>query len=584
MLLTANLITKMDMHYLNEQNIFIFLIQVFLLLGLARGLGELFRKWKQPPLTAEILVGVLLGPTIFGRFFPGFHQIVFPVDVIQQNMLETVAWLGVLFLLLETGLEIDFSSAWRQRGDALKIALSDIAIPMAVAFVPCLLLPAHYLVNPDQRLIFALFMATVMTISAMPIAARALHDLKLSKTDLGFLIMSALSVNDIIGWLLFTLVLGFFTQAVLDAAKIVLILSATIGFTVFCLTIGRYFASFVINKIKEKQLPQPGVSLTFICLLGLLCGAVTQKIGIHALFGFFIAGVMAGGAKALSEKTRQVISQMVYAVFVPLFFASIGLKVDFFKNFDIFLVLLISVIGILGRFLGAWLGVNLTSLSKVSRLPIAIAHTPGGAMEIVVGVLALEYKLITEPVFVAIVFGALFSSIILGPWLAYSIKRRKKVSILEFFSSRTIIDKLKPTDRDEAIEKLCEVAAEQEDTIDAESIYSAVLKRENEMGTAIEEGIAVPHARLTGLKKTVVVFGRSISGIDWNSPDGKLTNFIFLILTPQDDVETQVQILSLIARGMSEEKTRDAILKAKEHNELWDILRQVFTTQHIVRQ
>ncbi len=572
------------MHYLNEQNIFIFLIQVFLLLGLARGLGELFRKWKQPPLTAEILVGVLLGPTIFGRFFSGFHQIIFPVDVIQQNMLETVAWLGVLFLLLETGLEIDFSSAWRQRGDALKIALSDIAIPMAVAFVPCLLLPAHYLVNPDQRLIFALFMATVMTISAMPIAARALHDLKLSKTDLGFLIMSALSVNDIIGWLLFTLVLGFFTQAVLDAAKIVLILSATIGFTVFCLTIGRYFASFVINKIKEKQLPQPGVSLTFICLLGLLCGAVTQKIGIHALFGFFIAGVMAGGAKALSEKTRQVISQMVYAVFVPLFFASIGLKVDFFKNFDIFLVLLISVIGILGRFLGAWLGVNLTSLSKVSRLPIAIAHTPGGAMEIVVGVLALEYKLITEPVFVAIVFGALFSSIILGPWLAYSIKRRKKVSILEFFSSRTIIDKLKPTDRDEAIEKLCEVAAEQEDTIDAESIYSAVLKRENEMGTAIEEGIAVPHARLTGLKKTVVVFGRSISGIDWNSPDGKLTNFIFLILTPQDDVETQVQILSLIARGMSEEKTRDAILKAKEHNELWDILRQVFTTQHIVRQ
>ena len=240
------------MHYLNEQNIFIFLIQVFLLLGLARGLGEIFRGWKQPPLTAEILVGVLLGPTIFGRFLPHAHQMLFPVDLIQQNMLETVAWFGVLFLLLETGLEIDFSSAWRQRGDALKIALTDIAIPMIIAFIPCFFLPAHYLANQDQRLIFALFMATVMTISAMPIAARVLHDLKLSKTDLGFLIMSALSVNDIIGWLLFTLVLGLFTQASFEAGKVALIFASTIGFTVFCLTIGRHFANAVISKIKEN--------------------------------------------------------------------------------------------------------------------------------------------------------------------------------------------------------------------------------------------------------------------------------------------------------------------------------------------
>src|SRR4030042_1093509 len=103
------------MRYLNEQNIFIFLVQIVILLGMARGLGELFRKWKQPPLTAELIVGILLGPTIMGRFMPFLHQAVFPNDIIQQNMLETIAWIGVLFLLLETGLEIDFASAWRQR-------------------------------------------------------------------------------------------------------------------------------------------------------------------------------------------------------------------------------------------------------------------------------------------------------------------------------------------------------------------------------------------------------------------------------------------------------------------------------------
>ncbi len=258
-------------------------------------------------------------------------------------------------------------------------------------------------------------MATVMTISAMPVAARALHDLNISKTDMGFLIMSALSVNDIIGWLLFTMVLGFFTQSDLELTKTLVIFGATAGFTVLCLTVGRWFANAAISQIRRREMPEPATSLTFISLLGVLCGAITQRIGIHALFGFFIAGVMAGQARALSERTRQVISQMVYALFVPIFFAGIGLRIDFLTHFDPFLVVFIMVIGIGGRFLGAWLGVSLTQLPRDDRMPISVAHTPGGAMEVVIGLLALQFGLITQPVFVAIVFGAVFSSIILGP-------------------------------------------------------------------------------------------------------------------------------------------------------------------------
>jgi len=568
------------MHYLNEQNIFIFLIQILFLLGCARGLGILFRKWKQPSLTAEILVGIILGPTIFGRFFPSLHQFIFPREIIQQNMLETVAWLGVLFLLLETGLEIDFSSAWRQRGEALTIALTDIIVPMIIAFIPCFFLPNHYLVNPQQRFVFALFMATVMTISAMPIAARALHDLRLSKTDLGFLIMSALSVNDIIGWLIFTLVLGFFTQTNLELIRVLVILFSTIGFTVFCLTFGRNITDLVISKIKQKGMPEPGTSLTFICLLGLLCGAITQKIGIHALFGFFIAGIMAGEAKVLPERTRQVISQMVYALFVPLFFAGLGLKIDFLKNFDIFLVVFISGIGIAGRFLGAWLGVNFTRLSKANRLSIAIAHTPGGAMEIVIAVLALEYHLITEPVFVAIVFGAVISSVLLGPWLSYSIKKRKEISILEFFLRRAVVSELQADTRDNAIEELCKKVVEQEEGIDVETIRNAVLLRENTMGTAIEEGTAIPHARIPSLKKPIITFARSLKGIDWNSPDGKPTKYVFLILTPSGD-DSQLQIISSIARVMADEQTRSALMHASDVHEIWNVIHRSFSIHHI---
>ena len=572
------------MHYINEQNIFLFLVQIVVLLGFARGLGELFRLWKQPPLAAELLVGVILGPTVLARVLPSWHQALFPRDIIQQNMIETVAWIGVLFLLLEAGLEIDFASAWRQRGDALKIAISDIVVPMVIAFIPCFFLPDHYLANPDQRVLFCFFMASAMTISAMPITARVLHDLKLSKTDLGFLIMSALSVNDIIGWLIFTFVIGFFTQDSLDFGKILVITATTIMFTGVCLTVGRRIVDKVIITIKAKHMPQPGTQLTFICLLGALCGAITQKIGIHALFGFFLAGVMAGGSRALSENVRQVISQMVYAIFVPIFFVNIGLKVDFLKNFDGFLVLFISVVGILGRFLGAWLGVNLTSLSKTNQLSIAIAHIPGGAMEIVVGLMALEYGLITEPIFVAIVFGAVISSVILGPWFYYSIRRRKEVSVLEYFAARDIIDVLKHNERDTAIQELCELAGRQDDLPEAKSIYEAVIKRENEMGTAIEEGIAVPHARFSAIKRPVICFGRALNGIEWNAPDGRLTRLIFLILTPEDDDDSQVQILGFIAKTMSDDNLRKAVMEKQDAAGIWLLLQKAFATKNIVRR
>ena len=160
-----------------------------------------------------------------------------------------------------------------------------------------MLLPDRYLAQPDHRIAFSLFMATVMAISAMPVAARALYDLNLSKTDLGFLIMSAMSVNDIIGWLLFTLVLGFSTQGNPDVARILAIFVGTIGFAVFCLTVGRRLANAAVLEIRRREMPQPGAALTFIVLLGVLCGAITQWIGIHALFGFFLAGIMAGEAQ-----------------------------------------------------------------------------------------------------------------------------------------------------------------------------------------------------------------------------------------------------------------------------------------------
>ncbi|MDZ7370390.1 MAG: cation:proton antiporter, partial [candidate division KSB1 bacterium] len=519
------------MRFLNEHHILIFLLQLFTLLAWARILGEVFLKWKQPALTAEILVGVLFGPTVMGRIFPQFYHALFPNDPIQISMLETVAWLGVFLLLLETGLEIDFSIAWRQRGSALTIALTDTLIPMAFAFSFAMLLPSRFLLNPDLRLLFAAFMAVALGISAMPVAARALHDVNLLKAETGFLVMSALAVKDIIGWVLFGIILGLHASAQLVFRSVFLILTGAIGFAALALTFGRQFSVRVFDSLNKSRYPEPATSLTITVLLGLLFGMISQRMGIHALFGFFIAGVIVGEAKSLSEQTRGIISQMVHALFVPLFFVNIGLKVDFAENFDLPLSLAVFVIGVGTRYMGAWMGANLAHLPRLNRDLISILHTPGGLMEIVVGFLAFQAGLIGQQVFVAIVFAAVISSIILGPWLSFSLKRRAMISPADLLSPQSVIADLKASSLEKAVKELVAVLPIGDNSL-GQKIIDGILAREKEFGTAVGDGLAIPHLRLDGLRDPLLAFGRSKDGIEWNAPDGVPVRSIFLLVTP----------------------------------------------------
>lgn len=568
---------------LSEHHLLIFLLQVLILLGLARGCGEVLRRWGHPPLVGEILIGVCLGPTILGRLFPGFHHVLFPQDPVQLAMLETMSWFGVLFLLLETGLEVDVSAAWRQRGPALRIGLVGVIVPMLVGFVLSLWLPDRYLPAPDQRITFALFLATTMAISAMVIIARVLHDLNLIKTDLGLLTLCGYAVNDLLAWVIFSLVLAAATQAVFDIRSVFMLLFVTVGFTAMCLTIGLKAVDQAVAYI-DTQLPhQPGAVLSFVCCLGLLCGAITQWIGLTALLGFFLAGIMAGQAQTLSERIRQILTQMVHAIFVPLYFASIALRVDFFENFDLFLIAFVSLVSIGGKYLGAWLGAFGTGLSRVDRVSIGIAFTPSGVTGIVVAAVALEYGILTVPVFVAIIFSAIISSLLVAPWLVWSLQRRQEINILDYFLRPAVIPELASTSRQSAIEELCLVVAGHGQATDAETLSAAVREREELMGTGLGSGLAVPHARLAHLTKPVLVFGRSVRGIEWDAPDGLPVHLIFLLLTSVSDDGLQLQILAALARAVSHEDVRVRLEEADSEQAVWLVLQETLRSHKIGR-
>jgi mannitol/fructose-specific phosphotransferase system IIA component (Ntr-type) len=366
-------------------------------------------------------------------------------------------------------------------------------------------------------------------------------------------------------------VLGIVTSGRISLGRITFIVGSTLAFSLLSLTLIRKLADRIISFIKKKLPEQSGITVTFIAILGGICGAITLKIGIHSLFGFFIAGLIAGEARNLSERDRYVFSKMVYALFIPVFFANIGLKIDFISNFDPLLIIFMTVVGVVGRFSAAWLGAVWAKRPRSNRVPIAIAHTPGGEMHLVVGMLALEYGLIDERVFVSIVTSAIFSSVILGPWLGMSIRRRTQVNLRSLVSGMLVFPAIEGRSKEDALHHICRATAKNTG-IDDQRLLDLVMERETAMSTAVEEGIAFPHARIEGIKRPLLVYAHSEHGIEWNSPDGKLCRLIFMILTPFGEDDLQVQILGALARVMMQPHNREKLLLERDPGRIKEML------------
>jgi mannitol/fructose-specific phosphotransferase system IIA component (Ntr-type) len=309
---------------------------------------------------------------------------------------------------------------------------------------------------------------------------------------------------------------------------------------------------------------------------------VTQWVGLTALLGFFVAGIMAGESKALSERTRHVLSQMVHAIFVPIYFASIALHIDFLENFDLALVAFVTVVSIAGKYLGAWLGA-LGSLSRDDRTSVAIAFTPSGVTGIVVAGVALEHGVLSTQVFVAIVFSTLVSSLAVGPWLTWSIRRRREVNILEFVPRRAVIPELRGAERFGAIRELCEAVAEQGQLTDADALFRAVRQREQLMGTGVGHEIAIPHARMSALQRPVLAIGCSTAGIEWDAPDGLPVHLVFLLLTPEREEGLQLQILAALAQAMLDPNARQRLMAADTASAVGEALEEALRAQDLVR-
>jgi len=409
------------MTFPSEHDFALFLFQLFVLLSVALTLGSFLRRLGQAAVVGEIVAGVLLGPSILGALAPEWALFLFPSS--QTHMLGTIAWLGGIFLLLAAGTEVELATLRQECRVVLSTSLMGIAIPFALGLIFALYLPDRYLVDSGQRWLFALFMAVAMSISAIPLVAKMLMDMNLLKTPLGHIIIGAAVINDLIGWIFFAIILSIMGSGTVASGSIAGVVAMTLGFALFCLTAGKSLMGRLFSFFHVLRLPSEGI-LGLAVLTAFLCAALAQWIGIHAIFGAFLAGVMIGETGEIANHTRETLRNFVLYLFAPIFFASMGLRADFIAHFDAFLVLGVLVIACVGKVLGGTLGAALGGMKRPQALAIGFGLMPQGAMGIILAFLALEYSLINEKVFVALVITAIVTSMMSGPLIQWAMREK----------------------------------------------------------------------------------------------------------------------------------------------------------------
>lgn len=413
---------------LGHHELLLLLLQLAVLLFAARGLGELMRRLDLPPVVGELLAGVVLGPSVFGLFLPQLQATIFPKSQIQADLISVVSWLGVLFLLVATGLETDLNLIISKGKTALFTSLGGILLPFASGFGLGMLLPASVLANPEHRLVFSLFMATAMSITAIPVIAKVLIDLKLIRRDIGQITLASGMTDDTIGWILLSVVAGLASSGTINFVSVATSVGGALVFLAIAFTVGRPAIAWILRWVDDK-LGGVSASLSTVIIVALLAAALTHQLGIEAALGAFVTGILVGQAPRFSREAGHTLEVITASFLAPIFFAVAGLKVDLIKLFEpetLTIGLIVLAIACLGKFVGVYLGSRLGGrLSHWEAIALGSGMNARGAMEIIVATIGLSLGVLTLQMYTIIVMVAIITSLMAPPLLRWALSKVK---------------------------------------------------------------------------------------------------------------------------------------------------------------
>ena len=403
----------------------LFLAQIVLLLLVGRLMGEAMLRIGQPAVMGQLIAGILLGPSVFGAIWPEAQRAVFAGGPQEKAMIDAVSQLGILMLLLLTGMEIDLRLVKRARRAAISTAAAGIVVPFACGFALGELLPAAMLPHPDQRIITSLFLGTALSIASVNIVAMVVREMGFIRRNVGMALIASAIIDDTVGWVIVAITLGLAVHGHVDAVALGQSVLGTAIFLAASFTLGRRIVFSIIRWTNDSFVSEVPVVTAILVIMGTMA-LTTHLIGVHTALGAFVAGILVGESPILTRHIDEQLRGLVVALFMPIFFSLAGLHADltivkeptlFFLTIGLILTASIS------KFAGAFVGGAVGGLSAHESLALGCGMNARGSIQVIVASIGLSMSVLSQDLFTMIVAVAVVTTMAMPPTLRWALLR-----------------------------------------------------------------------------------------------------------------------------------------------------------------
>lgn len=401
---------------LGAHDLFVFLLQLGLLLLLAFLLGRLALRLGMPAIVGELCAGLLLGPSVLAHLAPDFSEWLLPRDPARFHLIDAVGQVGVLLLVGLTGMSMDLKLVRRQGSTAARISVAGLLVPMGLGVVTGMLISGSLVPGGTDRGTFALFMGVAMGVSAIPVIAKTMIELGLLHRNVGQLTLSAAMIDDIVGWVLLSVVSAMATTGV-RGSDIGLSL-AYLALTVVVAVLARPVVRTCLQAAVRSR--DRGAAIGLVVTLVLLSAAGTQAMELEAVFGAFVCGLMINSCGVLDATRLAPLRTVVMSVLAPLFFATAGLRMDLTSLGDATVALtglVVLAVAIAGKFAGAYCGARVSRIGHWESLAIGAGMNARGVIEVIVAMVGLRLGVLSMEMYTIVVLVAIATSLMAPPLL-----------------------------------------------------------------------------------------------------------------------------------------------------------------------
>lgn len=390
----------------------VLLSQMAVIVLVAKLFGFLCKKIGQPSVVGEMIAGILLGPSLFGLYFPDVSAALFPPSSLEN--VQLLSQVGLVLYMFIVGLELDLGALKNSTDQAVVISHASILVPFALGVGLSYFLYERFALEGVNFLSFALFMGVAMSITAFPVLARIVQEKGIYKTRLGTMVITCAAVDDITAWCILAAVIAI-AKAGSMTSTLYIIGLAVIYVMIMMRVVRPFLQKWLLNK--GKGVTKRKIAVIFLTVV--LSAYTTEVIGIHALFGAFLAGII------MPDDFRQLlvnkVEDLTVVLFLPLFFAFTGLRTHITGLSDpemyvtLFLIVLVAVAG---KFLGSALAARFVGQDWKTSLSIGVLMNTRGLMELVVLNIGYDLGVLSPEIFAMMVFMALITTFMTGPLLS----------------------------------------------------------------------------------------------------------------------------------------------------------------------